>query len=214
MAKRGKELSQQEAEDIYYTIYYRNVEEHFKRARDPITGQISDENMARIYGLKARPQKPHEIISAARAFGREEYKRKIKAYEEAMQAWTPGSGQPKPVKPHQDSLERYIARMANAQTRAKSPAQADSIVAGKFKVEVPYVDKRTGEIRYRKRDANRNDVYYSTPEQAEKWFWNPIRERRKQLLEAQKNSPGGGLSGRELNEYLAETIAQEFFGSK
>lgn len=219
------EISDEEAYSIYSPIYEGNRANFLKYGKDPITGKISDEVYATYYHLSQNKLKPDQVVSSARAFGRLRYKKALKKYEEAMEEWTPESGEPKPKKPHQDSLRRYIEQMANANTRSYSSAQADAIVkSGKFTISVPVIDKKTGEqkvdketgeLLYRQRKATRNDVYFSVESKADEYFWDPIRKRRKELIAENKDLGDDKLVGEELSKHLVHVISEEFFfGSK
>lgn len=216
--KRAKgELTKEEAYDLYHTVYQAELEK-IKRY-----GKGSNASMSLYYDLADKEYKPSQVIPSAIAFSRIDYKNKLEKYQKALENWTPFDGTPKPRKPHRDSLERYIAQMARKGVRNLTPAQADAIVrSGKFNIQIPIIDRKTGkqkidqetgELLYRTRKATRNDAYYSTDMQSDEYFWNPIRERRKALLEEQRNLGDAGLAGEDLAAYRHAIIAIEFFGS-
>lgn len=216
MGQKPRDISPEEAWNIYHGIYTKNVQKRRKRAErptidDPKKKEIPFDDERLIRDLEKREQKPWEIIASARAFGRREYKRKMEAYERELAEWTPESGKAKPRPPHRDSLINYIKRMGQAQTRNKSQAQADAIIKGNF--QIPYVDKKTGEIKYRK--PTRDDVYFSTPEQLDEWFYDKIRRRRKELYEKNGvlDEEDPELEGDDLDDWVYGQIAREFFGS-
>lgn len=95
-----------------------------------------------------------------------------------------------------------------------------------YQVKVPIIDKETkqqkidpetGELLYtirtKKRKPTLNDVYYGNPDDAEKFFWDPIRKRRAQLIKEQRELGEDGLTGGALLDYLYKTIAREYFDS-
>lgn len=237
MAKKIR--SEEEAYKRYHELYQAGREAFLRYGTDPITGQIADDANYMYYKLGKTEQRLGQIVESVEAFGRLQYRKALRKYEDKLEQWTPESGEPKPKKPHRDSFDRYLDQFARAQTRRYSTAQAQNIVKNKFKIEeevfvidrktkqkVPLLDKKTGEqkidpetgellykTRIRKRNATLNDVYYRTEEDAEKFFWDPIRKRRKELQAEQKELGEDGLSGSDLSKYLSETIAREFFGS-
>lgn len=229
--KRAKgELTNEEAYKLYRSVYQAELEKLKKYGRG------TNESMALYYQLADKEYKKDQVISSATAFARSDYKNKLKKYQEKLEKWTPFDGTPKPKKPHRDSMERYIAQMARRGVRNLTPAQADAIVtSGNFTIPVPIIDKKTGkqkidsetgELLYKTRinketgereivtrKATRNDAYYSTDLQSDDYFWNPIRERRKALLEEERNLGKYGLTGEDLSNYRHAIIAIEFFGS-
>lgn len=82
------------------------------------------------------------------------------------------------------------------------------------------IDPETGEVMYqyktriRKRNVTMNDVFYMTQDKADRFFWDPIRRRRKQLIQEGKDLAGDGFYNSAFREELRKQIAREFFGSK
>lgn len=238
MAKKIR--SEEEAYKRYHELYQAGRQAFIDYGTDPITGKVADDANYMYYKLGKSEQRLGQIVESVEAFGRLQYSKALRKYEDKLEKWKPESGEPKPKKPHRDSFDRYLDQFARAQTRRYTTAQAQAIVDGKFKIEeevfvldrktkekIPLTDKETGELitdpdtgellyktRIRKRKVTKNDVYYRTEEDAEKFFWDPIRKRRQALIQQEKELGEKGRTGSELSVWLAETIANEFFGSE
>lgn len=224
MARKAKIITEEKAWEIYSKIYDRNREMVLKYGIDKMRKIVSDSAYLNYFELGKRKYKPNQVIASARAYGRTKYRKAYEQYKEALDNWKKESGLPKPRKPHQDSLERYIAQMANTNTRRYSVGQADAILSsGKFTITEPVLDKRgnvrvnkDGEIIYRTRKITRNEIYYGTQEFSDENIWDILRARKKELLKINKERAERGedsRSGRELWEWYSEIIAREFFGS-
>lgn len=224
-SKKEPSISIDEAWAIYSPIYDAGAEAIKTFGTNPINNKISIPANRQYYTILDKKYEPWQVISSARAFGDVQYRKALKSYHEKLENWKPESGKKKPSKPHRDSLKRYIAQMARHDTRRYSPAQAKNLVKAGFEVEeyIPIIDEETGEVKKdpetdeplfttRKRRAKVEDVYYRTQEEADKYFWDPIRKRRAELSE-QELKKEDGFRGVTLADYLYDIIAQEFFGS-
>ena len=222
MARKSKIITEAQAWEIYSKIYDRNREMVLRYGVDRNTGEVNDAANLTYFELGKRKYKPNQVLAAARAYGQTKYRKAYEKYQEELDQWSKESGAPKPRKPHQDSLERYIAQMANTNTRRYSVAQAEAILAsGKFTITEPVLDKKgnfrvdkdTGEVIYRTRQITRNEIYYGTQEYADKNIWDVLRARKKELLARNASRGENARSNRNLWEWYSAVIATEFFGS-
>lgn len=199
--------------EVYNTTYSKNIEKR-RKMLERAHGGLTREDQRDILDLEIRRYEDYQVVPSIRAYIREVRQAQRKRYEEALDSWDPKSNRPKPKMPKQDSFIRYAAGLANRDTRTISVLQANAILTeGNFKVPVEKFNKRTGEVTTKYRKITRDELYYLSEDDLDRLVWDKIRSRRKELIEENKRKGGEGLMGKLLSEYLATTIAREFFGS-
>ena len=211
MARR--EYTDEELEVMYQKTYLRSLEMRRKVLEKARGGKnnLTERDQADILNLKLNMYKPGQIVPSIREFIREERTAQRKRYEKALEKWDPESGDPKPKMPKQDSIIRYAANLARRDTRNVSKLRADAILHEGTFITGEKINKTTGEVTVKK--ITRNELYYLSDEELNKYVWDPIRRRRQELIDENKRKGGKGLIGKMLSEHLASTIAREFFGS-
>lgn len=213
MARR-REYSKEELVSMYQSTYLKNLET-MKKVREKARpgGKLTEQDQADILNLKLRMYKPDQVVPSIKGFIQEVRSEQRKRYKKELENWDPNSGEPKPKMPKQDSIIRYAAQLANRDTRNISVRKANAVRSeGVFTTgEIKKINKKTGEITYT--NISRDQLYYLSEEELDIYVWDPIRRRRQELIEENKKKGGKGLYGKLLSEYLAETIAYEFFGS-
>ena len=212
-----KEFTQEEEArfiEAYNKRYTKNLEKREKMLKKAHGGLTVDDQW-KLLDLERKRYDDYQVVPSVREYIRQVRLAQRKEYERKLDKWDPKSGKPKPKMPKQDSFIRYAEAMANHDTRTISTRQANAILKekGVFKVKRETINKSTGEVKTRETNITRDELYYLGEDDLEDLIWSNIRARRKELIEENKKKGGDALWGHLLSDYLATTIAQEFFGS-